>query len=322
MAKPLLLLLSITLPLFATPASGAAKGSEPEQIEESEEPLFHFGLIADIQHADKDAKGKRRYRESLDAFRRCVDGWREHPLSFTLQLGDLVDGRATLGQTRKDLDAVLGVYASLPDVPHRHVIGNHCLTVPRPELERRLGLIRSWYAFERAGWRFIALDSLDLSTFGRREGSPIHAHAQAMLADLKESGAKNAHSWNGGVSDEQLQWLDDQLADADQNGQRAVVLSHLPVLGAASSEAHLIWNHGAVRKILNAHPSTHAFLAGHDHAGGYATEGTVHHLTVPGMVEAPIDGNAYATVQAFPNRLVIDGVGTIADRVLEDLTQN
>jgi len=317
MAK--LLFLLFPLFLFATPA-GAAKRSPSEPVQEVQEPLFHFGLIADIQHADKDAKGHRNYRESLDAFRRCVDGWRDHPLAFTVQLGDLVDGRATLDQTRKDLDAVLGVYASLPDVPHRHVIGNHCLTVPRPELERRLGLTRSWYAFDRAGWRFIALDSLDLSTFGRPKGSPRHVQATARLADLKESGAKNAHAWNGGVSDEQLRWLDEQLADADLKGHRAVVLSHLPVLGRASSEAHLIWNHEAVREILNSHPSTHAFLAGHDHAGGYAIEGTVHHLTVPGMVEAPIDGDAYATVKAFPDRLVIDGVGTIADRVLEDLT--
>lgn len=309
------LLSQIAPVIFLFPAALLCQGEDPT----SETPRFQFGLVADIQHADKDGRGKRRYRESLDAFKRCVDGWRDEDLAFTIQLGDLIDGRGTLAETREDLDAVLGVYASLPQTPHRHVLGNHCLTMPRPELERRLGLDRSWYSFERDGWRFIVLDSLDLSVFGRPEGSHRHKQAATMLAELKAAGALNAEAWNGGISRPQLEWLDAELTKSDREGSRAVVLSHLPVLAAASSEHHVLWNHEAVRKILNAHASTHAFLAGHDHEGGYAVEGAVHHVTVPGLVEAPIGGDAYAIVKAFKDRLLIDGVGTVADRVLDRL---
>ena len=68
--------------------------------------------------------------------------------------------------------------------------------------------------------------------------------------------------------------------------------------------------------MLEASPATFAYLAGHDHAGGYATAGGVHYLTLHGMVEAPPGSNAYAIVRALPDRLEIDGVGQEPDRVL------
>src|SRR5512136_1968275 len=36
---------------------------------------IRFGLVADVQYADKDAAGTRRYRDSLESLRDCVWHW-------------------------------------------------------------------------------------------------------------------------------------------------------------------------------------------------------------------------------------------------------
>lgn len=57
-----------------------------------------------------------------------------------------------------------------------------------------------------------------------------------------------------------------------------------------------------------------AYFCGHDHRGGYAqSAGGVHHITVEGMVQAPLNSNAYAVLKVFPElgKLVVDGLDTM-----------
>jgi hypothetical protein len=51
-----------------------------------------------------------------------------------------------------------------------------------------------------------------------------------------------------------------------------------------------------------------AYFAGHDHAGGYAFRDGIHHVTIKGMVEAPIR-NAYAVIEVSPTTLLKTGFG-------------
>lgn len=50
--------------------------------------------------------------------------------------------------------------------------------------------------------------------------------------------------------------------------------------------------------------------------GGYACVGGRHFVTVEGLLEAPTGGNAYAVVHVYPDRLCIDGRGTVTSREL------
>jgi hypothetical protein len=70
-----------------------------------------------------------------------------------------------------------------------------------------------------------------------------------------------------------------------------------------------------LRGIINGSGCVVAYFAGHDHAGGYAVDGTVHHVTVQGMVEAP-RRNAYAIVDVFDQRIRIHGFGKVPSRGL------
>lgn len=50
--------------------------------------LFSLGLITDVQYANKDVDGKRRYRTSLTRLCQAVAELNTRPLEFTIQLGD------------------------------------------------------------------------------------------------------------------------------------------------------------------------------------------------------------------------------------------
>jgi len=88
------------------------------------------------------------------------------------------------------------------------------------------------------------------------------------------------------------------------------------VLAAASTAAHLLWNHADVLGILESHPAVAAWFAGHDHAGGYALRNGIHHVTFPGMVESG-DRNSYTAVTAYKDRLELKGSGTAPSRILQ-----
>jgi len=279
------------------------------------EPLFRFGLVADIQYADKDTAGSRHYRASLASLRVCARRWAGLPLEFAIQLGDVIDGRDTLDHSREDLEAVLGILDELP-FPVRHVLGNHCFSLPRSELLPRLGLASAWYSFERAGWRFVVLDALDESVCAWPEGSAHRTRARAWLDAHPRAEHPSAYDWNGGLGTEQLAWLRKELADAARSGAKVVVLSHLPVLAAASTPHHLLWNHAEVLALLEASPAVVAYLAGHDHSGGYALHAGIHFVTLEGMVESPAGEGAYAVVTAYEDRLEIEGFGGATSRSL------
>jgi hypothetical protein len=52
-------------------------------------------------------------------------------------------------------------------------------------------------------------------------------------------------------------------------------------------------------------------LAGHDHEGGFRQHtGGVPFVTLPALLEAQEDGNAFALASVHRDRIVIDGLGT------------
>lgn len=298
---PGLLLLAVVL------GSALALGlSSPETAPDT--PLFTFGVIADAQYCDCEARGSRYYRHSLDKLAAAVDTLNAREVAFTVHLGDFIDRAfASFAQ-------VLPLYQRL-QAPAYHALGNHDFSVDSTYLDTipdLLGLPARYYQFAHRGWRFVVLDGNDLSLYATRAGTARRAQADRLYRQLDASGAPHAQTWNGGLSAPQLEWLRGTLDAAAEAGERVVLFAHFPVY---PKDPHNLWNDEAVVRLLETYDHVVAYLNGHNHAGAYAVHAGTHYVTVPGMVETP-EETAFAVVEVYADRLEIDGYGRVQDRTL------
>ena len=306
---------------------------------------FTFGVVTDVQHADVEDGASfhgrpRYYRHALTSLRRTVDAWVARPagrrLAFAVHLGDIIDGlNAERGPgTEHALNSVLAEFGRLDAAgsPTRHLLGNHCLyNLERSQLHHRLGFPRcatgtgaSYYSFAHDGFRFVMMDPYDLSILGWEPGHRNRAIAEAFLAERNPNDNKNSPegldgldrrfvAFGGGVSDEQLAWLDGELAEAERAGERVIAFSHLPFHPASAPPVCLIWNYEAVLERLQAARCVVATFAGHTHKDDHhVDEHGIHHRVVGAVLEAPPGTDAYGDVEVYDDRLVLRGAGVVA----------
>ena len=57
--------------------------------------------------------------------------------------------------------------------------------------------------------------------------------------------------YNGGLSEEQLLWLENELVEASRAGQRVVCFGHVPIHPVEPSSLTLVWNYEDVRVLLD-----------------------------------------------------------------------
>jgi len=249
----------------------------------AEEEPFVFAVIADVQYADKPNGEARYYQTALEKLTEAVARLNAEKPVFTIQLGDLIDGRGTPG-SQEDLDTVLAVLNRL-EMTTYHVIGNHDLGVDRAALQKSLGLERGYYDFTlpaAPGWRFVVTD-------GTEAGYGI-------------------------MSATQTDWLRTTLQAAATAGEQVICFNHFALLPEAAAH-HRMAEPQPILDALDDAGNVVAWITGHDHQGGYAVRKGVHHVTVFGMVEAPVD-NAYALIEARPDRLREIGFGKEPSRDL------
>ena len=273
---------------------------------------IQFGVVADVQYADKPTASGRHYAESLPELERCVSDFNRDELAFVIQLGDLIDGGPNAAA---QLRTTTAVYDQLR-MPHYHVLGNHDFGgIDRTSTMDILGLQRGYYRFDIRDWRFIVLDTQDWAIYGGwAEDSPQYRAAVQMLDALKAAGAPNAMDWNGGFGDEQLAWLEAELTDADRSDKRVIVFGHLPLMPV--DELHAAWNGQAVVSIFEKYGCVKAYLCGHNHQGGYVQHNGIHYITLEAMVNAAGKDGAWATVTLFGNEISIEGFGAVTTRTL------
>lgn len=122
--------------------------------------------------------------------------------------------------------------------------------------------------------------------------------------------------WNGGISQKQLKWLEERLATAHSNNERVIVASHHQFGASPAARAtHLAYNHFEIREACLSSPAFRIALAGHDHVGGYLSDGEKQHfVTLEAVLEAT--DNAYAVMNIYDDRVVIEGFGSCTSRVL------
>jgi manganese-dependent ADP-ribose/CDP-alcohol diphosphatase len=262
---------------------------------------FEIGLVADAQYADIAAKGTRFYRESIGKLGAAVEHCNGRDLAFCVHLGDLID---------REWGSFDAIFKALGPSRHRwnQLLGNHDFDVldsRKPEVPRRLGMAWRYGAFTHEGFRFVVLDTNDVSTYAHASGAPERREAEQELARLQTTRVRQAKPWNGGVGPAQLAWLERECAAAGEAGQKVIVFAHHPVFPDGD---HNVWNAPAVLAVLDRHPHVVAWLNGHNHAGAYGERQGVPYLTMKGMVETA-DTNAYATARILPDRIVLTGHG-------------
>lgn len=279
----------------------------PPREPTSPAPEFSFGLIADVQYADKESAGARQYRAALVRLRQSLADLNRLPLAFLANLGDSIDGRGD--QSMADLRLVLEAFTEVRS-PVLHLVGNHCLEVPRAELLPSLGLTNAYYSVHVRGWQVIVLDTMDVSL----KAEPDTEERQA--ADAWLAREPDLADYNGAVGSKQLRWLREELVRARESRFKVIVLSHHPLATVPDHAWLLAWNAPAVRQVLAESGCVVACFSGHDHEGAYTSVDGIHYLSLPGMVEAPSDGNRYAVVDVYGDRLELRGRGDVAHREL------
>ena len=276
---------------------------------------LRFGVIADVQYADKACEGRRRYRQALEGLERALGAFESDPkLDFVVQLGDLIDGRCRPELTLADLRRVLALFEPL-QVPILHVIGNHDLALDRERLSSELGLASGRLSLRRGGVQLILMDSLELSVVG-----PLHprleGQARRWLRRADRSREPQLLDWNGGFGQEQREWLASELEAARRAGVRTLVCSHHPVHPGAARPSLLAWDADQMLSTIEGDAAPILWLAGHDHRGGHARAGRTHHLTIQGLVEAPQGEDAWAIIELGAHELRVEGAGVVSSRRL------
>ncbi|XP_018428921.1 PREDICTED: manganese-dependent ADP-ribose/CDP-alcohol diphosphatase [Nanorana parkeri] len=324
-------------------------------MDETQEPLFTFGVIADIQYADKDdgynyVKTRMRYyRSSLSLLQDAAQEWASETArpAFILQLGDIIDGfNVPLGASETSLAKVLDEFDKLK-VPVHHIWGNHeFYNFSRKQLvESKLNsahlgetqvispenghVPESFYAYHFSPFpkfRILLMDSYDFSVIGRDPTSHKYVKSLKVLKQKNKNADLNSPTglddpqfvqFNGGISHAQLNWINDVLQSSDNNGEKVMVAGHLPIYLPSTDPICLTWNYLEVLSTLQSHPSVVAYFAGHDHDGGYCQdEHGIHHITFNGVIETPPDSQAFATMEIYEDRMELRGRGLVPHRTL------
>lgn len=319
-------------PLAAQMAAMALKPKITEQ------PLFSFGVITDIQYADID-DGKsflgvpRYYRHALLGLQRAVKSWNSKgDLSFAIHFGDIVDGYCPKEHSRAAFNTVTDEFANFKNGNVYHIIGNHCLyNLPREDLNSILNiptskeLQQSYYSFSpHPRFLFVVLDGYDVSALGWPEDHPHTKAANEILNTRNPNEQKNSPEglegverrfvkFNGGVGEEQLQWMERSLQEATDKNQKVVLCCHLPLDPGATFPSTLLWNYDEVMAVVHKFTCVVACIGGHAHEGGHSVDKHgVHHHVLEAVLECPPGSDAYGYVDVYPDRLCLCGKDRMA----------
>ncbi len=299
---PLLLATSMFLNMPELNITG--NGSPGDQ---SQKPLFTFGIITDVHYCDCEPEGSKFYRKSLGRLREATDSFTEDSVEFMISLGDLIDRDIVSYKPVMDIIDSSGLKTW-------YCLGNHeysvetrykkRLPVPLPEKT-------GYYSFIQRNFRFIVLNGNEVSTYASGNKATVKK-AEEYIAALKTEGIINAIDWNGGISLKQLAWLESQLAEAAARNEKVFIICHFP---ACPENIHNLLNYREVLSVLGKYNNVIAWFSGHNHAGNYGNFNMIHFVNIKGMIESEKTG-AYALVEVYRNKIWIKGSGRERSQIL------
>ncbi len=275
-------------------------------------PLAVFGAMADVQYADIPSAGSRDYRGSINRLQAAVNFYNTQELDFVIHLGDFIQ------QYWESYDDLMPIWEQLNAPATYHVLGNHEFDQIGVEnidqVDERLGMPAPYHTFTvpgtEADFLFIVIDGQEFATFTTLAGTPERAYADQLRATASSRGS-NGVTWNGGVGPIQFAWLRDQLDGATAAGQKVIIMCHYPIMPlGATHNNHTDYE---LKALIDEYPAVKAWMNGHNHAGRYTLADGVHHYTMRGIVEQA-GSNAYAVVELYEDRMVVDGFFNEPDR--------
>jgi predicted phosphodiesterase len=271
-------------------------------------PLLRIGLVADAQYADAEPSLNRYYRKSIDRLGEAIEHFNGKRLDFCVHVGDLID------HGWENFEAILHPFKKSE---HRfyQLLGNHDFEVDdlwKSRVAWRLGMERRYSWFDQAGFRFVILDTTEVSTYAQVSGTSEHAFGVAALEKYRAEKRPQAEPWNSGIGSDQLAWLDAVCREAGAVGLGVVILAHHPVLPEGGFN---VWNHEEVLEVIARHRHVLGWINGHHHAGGFVERDGVFYLTLSGMVDTE-ESNAYAVARVYSDRIELVGHGREPSREL------
>ena len=227
------------------------------------EPVLRLAHLTDIHLAPE-----RRAPEGLAACLRYLQSQPDRP-DLILTGGDLVMDslEATFDRTKQQWELFQRVFKEECRLPVEHCLGNHDIwgwfksksgaTGSEPQYGKKwavelLGLGKPYRSFDRAGWHFIALDSI----------------------------TRRGEDYIGKLDDEQMAWLRADLAHVPATTP-VLLFSHIPIFAACvlhdpkeAAEQTDGWRVPAglmlvdshrIRTLFAEHPNVRLCLSGHVH---------------------------------------------------------
>jgi len=278
-----------------------------EDNKQTDRVILSFGVIADVQYCESRSYGSRFFSKSLTKLDAAINDLNKSNIDFIVNLGDLID------RDFKSYEPVMQILEK-SDNSIYHVLGNHDFTVKRryrKNVRDKLTGDETYYSFTKYGFRFIMLNTCEISNY---YGPVLSAIKARMIVDkLKSKGCQNAFDWNGEMSKKQIEWFKSELAEARDRDEHVMIFSHHTIEPAGP---HNVFNREEILEIVSDYDNIIAWFCGHDHSGSYSCSHNIHFVTMKGMVETP-DKTSWAIVEIYNNRLWIKGKGMEISRILE-----
>ena len=271
-----------------------------------QEPIFSFGIIADVQYCDCDTYNTRFYRNSIEKLTGAVEEISDHNPDFIINLGDLID------RDWKSFKPVLDILGS-SGIKTYHCLGNHDYSISSGDIRKVIRITGSstgYYSFVHRNFRFIILNGNEISAY---TNNPTHRReAENKLAELRYAGAPNAQEWNGGIGSGQIDWMISELDESVTRKEKVFMICHFP---AYPSGTHNLLNDSAMLNILSRYDNIISWFNGHNHDGAYGNFNMIHFVTFRGMVETAAT-SSLAVVEVYGNKLWIKGSGREKSQIL------
>ncbi|MCA9042382.1 MAG: metallophosphoesterase [Planctomycetaceae bacterium] len=241
----------------------------------SSEPTHRIALLTDMHYADKEPRGTRFYRETLDKFDEAAKKYQELKPDFLVELGDIVDAAETVEEELGYLKTINEKLSKVTEDRH-YVLGNHCVyTLTKDEFLGEVGKEKSYYSFDNKGWHFIILDA-------------------CFRPDEVPYGRKN-YDWTAPyIPTAELEWLKGDLGETDKP---TIVFTHQRL----DVENHYgVNNSPAVRKVLEESGKVQAVFQGHSHKNEHVELNGIHYCVLAAMIEGSgMENNSYSSLEIF-----------------------
>ena len=202
-------------------------------------------------------------------------------VSFVMFTGDLIDK-----PFEKELSAFLP-HTEKINAPWYFAFGNHDTMVGgylNPKLYMELvNKYNKNYKFEKTYYSFV----------------PQKGYKAIVLDSI----IRDRLTSNGRLGDEQLAWLDNELAKSQKD--TVLIFMHVPVLEPYVSPNHRLLDADKMEAVLGKYKNTIAVFQGHYHGAKITQKGNILYVSCPSMVTYP---NAFRmiTITNYRNKVVFD----------------